>query len=144
MHISFEILLSHYKKSYRSTGFMWWILHHLLHWGFGSQGVNFINIISTHFLYKHRFFYVHVTRENNVCTKNSYAWLWWNWLQIFNIHNHSHGIPMEAETIEIALESDVEQNSSKDEGYETFWCDLPLKRVYCMRLCFQIWNQSVR
>jgi len=27
---------------------------------------------------------------------------------------------MEAETIEIALESDVEQNSSKDEGYETF------------------------
>ncbi len=27
------------------------------------------------------FFYVHVTRENNICTKNLYVKCWWNWLQ---------------------------------------------------------------
>ncbi len=35
-------------------------------------GVNFINVIRMNFSYGRRFFYVHVTRENNVHTKNSY------------------------------------------------------------------------
>jgi len=40
---------------------------------FSEPGVNFINIIRTNFSYECRFFYVHVTRENNVRTKNLYV-----------------------------------------------------------------------
>ncbi len=36
-------------------------------------GVDFINILRTNFSYERRFFYVHVTRENNICTKNLYV-----------------------------------------------------------------------
>jgi len=36
-------------------------------------GLNFINILCTNFWYERCFFYVHVTRENNVRTKNSYV-----------------------------------------------------------------------
>jgi len=38
-----------------------------------ATGVNFINILRTNFSYKHHFFYVRVTRENNVSTKKSYV-----------------------------------------------------------------------
>ncbi len=37
-----------------------------------TLGVNFINVICTIFSYERRFFYLQVTRENNVCTKNLY------------------------------------------------------------------------
>jgi hypothetical protein len=33
------------------------------------------------FFVRTSFFYVHVTRENNVRTKNSYVKRWWNWHQ---------------------------------------------------------------
>jgi len=36
-------------------------------------GVNFINVMGTNFSYECRFFYLQVTRENNVHTKNSYV-----------------------------------------------------------------------
>ncbi len=56
-----------------------------------TTGVNFINLISAHFLYKRcfsSFFYVHVTREScqNVMfvvrTENSYVECWWNWRKV--------------------------------------------------------------
>ncbi len=56
------------------------ILSYYYSTGFGDRkvsardppAVNFINVKHANFLYEHCFFYVHITRENNVCTKNLY------------------------------------------------------------------------
>jgi len=61
---------------------MFWIIVSI----FRLSTVNFINILRTNFSYEHRFgsiFCIHITRKNScrndVRTKNSYIWRWWNW-----------------------------------------------------------------